>query len=176
MQHRKNVSPECLILQYEKRRFDGGPEIELIRQIEERQMIAELQAHLVASSGMAAEAPTQTAPVQRNVPVRVKTHHFQPLKPSSAETANPEPSVSAKPQGLKRRLIEAVLIGPMEILVGFLGLLTTAMALITFSQTKNAAMVAESHKVMAECFHTLVQGLIHVVMTPCSLVKVLLTR
>jgi hypothetical protein len=154
MQHRKKVSADCLILQYEKRRYDGGPEIELIRQIEERHLLADMQAQMLAT--MAHDRHSSTTPVAEEpvaAVVQAVAHQQVPVSPV----------VKASRQ---RRVLEALLIGPMEIFVGILGICTTLLALATFSRSNNVAMQHESKVVLGECVQTLGQGVLHLFTSP----------
>jgi hypothetical protein len=149
MQHRKKVSADCLILQYDKRRYDGGPEIELIKQIEERQLLADLQAKML----------TQLINDNKQVsPVEIASA-VQPVEAPQAVATNVKPN-------RQRRVLEALLIGPMEIFVGILGIFTTLLALATFSRSNNVPMQHESKVVLGECVQTLGQGIGHLLTSP----------
>jgi hypothetical protein len=114
-----------LILHYEKRRYDGGVEIELIKYLE-------------------AERTVKLQEVQ------------QKLKHDSSRS---------------RRAWEALLIGPIELCVGAVGMMTTLFAIFAFTQLKNKDMVKQSKTVLKECLHTFIHGIAHSVLGPGRALK-----
>lgn len=116
-----------VVLQYSKRRYDGGSEIELIKLIEARQAM---------------------------------------------KTAR-ELDKQAKPKSISRgkRVLEAILIGPMEIAIGMVGMMTTTLAIATFAHQQKSNLVEQSKAVFKECAYTLWKGLWHTLIAPARAVK-----
>jgi hypothetical protein len=146
-----------LVLKYGKRRFDGGNEIELIRSIEkqkalkqlhelQKQHLNEVQMELAArQSGQEAETvPKEETPPQ---------------------------AVSATPPDVKRRVWEALLLGPLAICIGSVGIMTAMLAIAAFTQMKNEAMLLQSRQVLKDCWKTLRKGLTDLLSTPVRVYK-----
>lgn len=143
-----------LALRFEKRRFDGGTEVDLIQQIEEQQARQLAQAGLVSNERAAAmvSRPRAQRVVQRIQPA----YQAAPVKPRNKVTA----------------AWEAIIVGPLEIAVGAVGVLTSILALATFFKSKNEVMAQQSKLIMRDCSITFVRGFLNSAMTPVRLVKI----
>lgn len=145
-QHNNGAQQEKpLILKYDKRRYDGGMEIELIEYIE----------------------------AQR----RLKVSQTNPIVPKPADqkedTTNPTTATVASPtEKRSQKFWTAFLVGPMEMAIGAVGILTTLLAIFTFTQVKNQELLAQSKSVFKDCCKTFVQGIGHTLLSPGKLVKI----
>lgn len=128
MEHQHQARKEAqLTLKYDKRRYDGGNEIELIRLIEAKQALQE-----------AKRLEKQEAP---------------------------------KVVNRKKTIWEAALLGPMEIAIGLVGILTSGLAIATFKQQGKLPLVEQSQLVMKDCVYTLVKGMWHLITTPVQMAR-----
>lgn len=140
-----------LVLKYGKRRFDGGTEIELIRSIEKQKALKQLnelqKQHLnEVQTELATKQPKQEAE-------------------APTEQAVPE-AVAETPPDVKRRVQEALLLGPLAVCIGSVGVLTAMLAIAAFRQMKNDAMLQQSRLVLKDCWKTLRKGLADSITTP----------
>lgn len=147
MGYKQNQKPST-ILKYNKRRFDGGFEIEQIRQIESQQAVARLNRLYQEKQ---ADTAQPCAPVSINPPV-------QPQAP--------------KPARINKHLA-AWIMGPLEICIGVVGILTSLLALFTFRQLNNAPMVQQSEHLLQDCVKTLKKGIIDTIIAPAKAIKAL---
>lgn len=129
-----NASQQPLVLSYNKRRFDGGPEIDMIMQIEQQLQWAEQQQRLQPGTlsangyGMAppmASAPgwdpVMPAPQAPPMPVDYPDeapHHYPPRKPGGR---------------LGTRLFHAVVLPYVELFLGLTGVTVGTMMNLCFS-------------------------------------------
>jgi hypothetical protein len=130
-------SAEPIILSYKRRRYDGGPEMELIAYLEAQHQQKTLSGYSELDELMADYddmAPT--------------AHH------------------AAKHKSLWQQVGEVLCMGPLEIFVGLLGMITTGIAATTFKTLMNPALTAQSRAVYDDCWDTCKQGLAHTLKAP----------
>jgi hypothetical protein len=96
----------------------------------------------------------------------------QALKLKETEVVIPQvvPQVSKK-----TKMMEVLLMGPMEIAVGTVGVLTTLIAVFAFTQQKNWPMVEQSRMVQKECVKTFWQGCVNTLCSPWKALKLTIT-
>ena len=135
-QHHGTQQEKPLILRYDKRRYDGGVEIELIEYLEE-------QRALQLAEAKAQQAEEATVPV-----------------------------VEPQPHSRSQKIWGALLVGPMEMAVGAVGILTTTLAIFTFIQVKNTELADQSKAVFKECLKTFFQGIGHSLVAPGKALKI----
>lgn len=132
MEYKHQTKKEAqLMLQYTKRRYDGGSEIELIKLIEAKQAL-----HAAKTKNVEKEKHEQPKTVTRS-----------------------------------RRIWESLLLGPMEVAIGLVGLLTTALAIVTFKQQGKTKLVEQSKTVFKDCAYTLCKGLWHLAISPLQVAR-----
>lgn len=171
-----------IILKYNKRRFDGGSEVEQIRQIEYKQAVAQLdklyngQPQLDGTSALAprlsapAAAPSLNPVLPVSQPVAEPLPELNELNPVNELTAPPLPEETRHQKRLKR-VQEALLMGPLELCVGMVGMLTALLALLTFSRMKNEKLVGQSKAIFKDCLKTFNKGLLDTVAAPVKALK-----
>lgn len=147
-----------IVLKYGKRRYDGGNEIELIRTIERQKALKQLNYLQKEHLNEVQQDLNQKAAEGQDNPIQ---------KPAHAQHATPKTK--------KNRILEALLIGPMKICVGLVGILTSALAIVTFGQMKNEAMVEQSRTVLKDCFKTLKKGFFDCAAAPVRACKAAIT-
>lgn len=148
-----------LALRFEKRRFDGGNELELIQQIEAQQARQLAQAGLVSNE--------QAALMVSRRPQQRVVQRIQPAGPAQASFQHRTKSAAAW---------EALIVGPLEIAVGAVGMLTSVIAMATFFNSKNAVLAQQSKQIMRDCSITFVRGFINSALMPVRLVKIAITK
>lgn len=153
MEQRKQTSP--LVLKYGKRRFDGGTEVELIRTIERQKTMLELRR------------------LQEQHLEEVKTDLAKPSAQANLTPPAAEPAKEPAPVARKNRVLEAWILGPMELCVGAVGLLTATLAVITFRQLNNEPLLKQSQGVFNDCLGTFRKGIIDTLTTPIRVLKAL---
>lgn len=151
-----------LVLECHTRRFDGGTEGELIRQIEERQR---RQAILSGGSGGRMTQP----PASSRMTIRSQ-------EAPSAEGITAIPLDNRLENGRPKRLraaFDCLIVGPLQIAVGIVGILTAVLALAAFIKNKDEALTAQSHHILKECVITLARGVLETALSPLKVLKVL---
>lgn len=147
MEHKRNgTNLNAMVLKFDKRRYDGGSEVELIQYIESGQLDSNMTnpvSPAFVQAGMAASAGSK-----------------------------PNASVSTKKKTRSKQVIEALALGPMELAVGSVGILTSGLAVVTFSKMNNPEMAAQSKVVLRECVKTLIKGAIDTAFAPVKAIKV----
>jgi hypothetical protein len=152
-QHKQKSS---IILKYAKRRYDGGPEIETIRSIERQQVVSYLnKLHKENRAQEAAKIETQAAEPAPTVEPQVET-------PVSGQ-----PSASTR----KSRVLHALVVGPVQVCIGLVGLMTAGLALFTFKRVNNEPMLKQSKTLLNDCWGTFRKGLADTLTTPFRVVK-----
>lgn len=146
---KRHQQKTALILKYAKRRFDGGNEVELIRSIERQGQTDQLNR-------MYNGVPQAEVPAAGSVPVT-------PVNQQPAATPNAELKFSP--------MTEAILMGPLQLSVGAVGMLTSALAIVTFRQAKNEVMVKQAQQVFSDCAKTFQKGLCDLIATPVRVFK-----
>lgn len=152
---KRHQQKTALILKYAKRRFDGGPEVDLIRSIE-RQNQTDQMSRMYNGTGV---SHPELAPIQAAGSV--------PMNPA---TAAPQMDPNANPVQFSP-VAEAVLMGPLQVSVGAVGMMTAALAIFTFRQAKNEVMLQQSKQVFSDCFKTFQKGLWDTLCTPVRVFK-----
>lgn len=144
-----------LVLKYGKRRFDGGNEIELIRSIEKQKALKQLQDL----------EKQKLNEIQMDIGVQ---------KPDAEAKSEEKPLsslIEAKPL-IRNRFWEVLLLGPLAICIGTVGMLTASVAILVFRHMNNEAMLEQSRQVLQDCCKTLKKGLLDSLTTPARLYKV----
>lgn len=122
-----SANQEARVLYTQRRRFDGGNEIDLDRYLETRETL------------------------------RI--------------TTTEELSRAKKPATKKEKILVALIQGPMELSVGIVGILTTLLAYIAFTCSKNRSLLDQSQTVFTDCLQMLWKGLGHTVIGPTKALK-----
>lgn len=141
----------ALTLKYAKRRFDGGNEAELIRNIEVSQM-NKLYNHTQATTEFG--NPSFSAPLN--------------LSPNTGENA-PTPKFTKRTR--QTRMLEATILGPLQLCIGVVGMLTAGLAIVTFGRADNQPMLQQSWVVFHDCRKTLIKGVKDCLSTPVRVIK-----
>lgn len=152
----KQTKKSTIVLKFKKRRYDGGTEIELIQNIErqkaaqfadmKKKQAEELMHKIEATAdqpGVIAQAPVASA----SEPV------IAPLEPEV-------------PRSKGRRVMEAFALGPLEMLVGSLGIVTAGFAILTFRYMNNKTLEQQSTAVLEDCWKAIGRGLAHALTAP----------
>lgn len=153
-----------LILKYAKRRFDGGSEVEIIRNIERQHVLTQMnrmyrpselhmetaEATSVAGKGAAAVCD-QAAPDASGHAVTPDVAELGPERP---------------------RFLQALILGPMGLCIGTVGILTAALAIFTFKRLNNEALLRQSQVLWRDCLSTLRKGVVDTVTTPWRVLQV----
>jgi hypothetical protein len=155
MEQRKQKT--AMILKYAKRRYDGGPEVETIRTIERQQTLEQLN-RLQNQQRVLEPAELKVEPAAVNTPAPVAA---EPVSPAEAK---------------RNKLLAAAALGPMEICVGTVGIMTATLAIITFRRLKNEELLNQSKTVLVDCLKTLRKGFIDTITTPVRVSKAALAK
>ncbi|MDH4380111.1 MAG: hypothetical protein QE263_09435 [Vampirovibrionales bacterium] len=156
----QSVDLNNLVLECDTRRFDGGTEGELIRQIEERQ-----RRQTILSGGSGGGRVTQPPSSQR---MAIRSHE----SPSS-EGITAIPLANRHPKRI-RLALDCLIVGPLQVAVGIVGVLTAVLALAAFIKSKDEALTAQSHHILKECSMTLARGVVETVLSPLKVLKALI--
>ena len=151
-----------LVLECHTRRFDGGTEGELIRQIEDRQR---RQAILAGGGGRMTQPTSSHDLSQGKVAIR---SHSAP----SAEGITATPLENRRPKRI-RLALDCLIVGPLQIAVGIVGILTAVLALAAFIKNKDEVLTAQSKHILKECGITLARGVLETVLSPFKVLKAL---
>lgn len=151
-EHQNEAQQKTIILHYDKRRYDGGSEIEVIEHLEAARHVSLQEAGRKALTESLAE---QGENIQNDVNSAESVLQKQENKPCRS-----------------KRVMELLVMGPFEISVGFVGVLTTGLAIYTFNQVRNQQMVDHSKDVFRDCVKTLGQGLLHSLAGPFKALKI----
>jgi hypothetical protein len=157
--NQKQIQPG-LVLQYDKRRFDGGPEIEQIRLIEQQQELLRQQQYAATLGGYA------TPPGLPNVATA-----RPPIAPPEAPAQEAVAPIVDSTDARTRRVQDILLTGPLSICVGFVGIFTSALALLVAARMRNPALQAQGKTVMSECTRSVRKGFIDTATIPWQLLK-----
>jgi hypothetical protein len=134
-------SAEPIILNYKQRRYDGGPEMELIAYLESQHK--QLEITEAGSMGTLLEDILD----------------------------DEEAQLFAAPMSRWRQMGEVLCIGPLELFVGILGMVTTGIAATVFSVFMNPTLSQQSRSVYTDCWETVKQGAVHMATAPLNLVR-----
>lgn len=140
------------ILKYQRRRFDGGSEMELIQAMEAGQVLA------LKTIGPLTTESTKVMDIVEDTP----------------DLAPPPAVPEQKASGKLREIGYALLLGPVEILVGLVGLFTCTVAIGMFTHFKNQSLVTKSQTVLKDCLKTLVKGCKDTVLAPAKVTRLAL--
>jgi hypothetical protein len=148
-QHKQKSS---IILKYAKRRYDGGPEIDTIRSIERQQVVSYLnKLHKEAKTQEEAKA-AEPAPA---------------VEPQVETPVSGQPSASTR----KSRVLHALMVGPVQVCIGLVGLMTAGLAIFTFRKVNNEQMLKQSKTLLNDCLGTFRKGLVDTLTTPVRVLK-----
>jgi hypothetical protein len=151
----KRQQKNTVVLKYDKRRYDGGSEIEVIRSIERKNRNEQL-AQSYHASGL---TPTEMSPGRH----ALETSGDLPVDASQPNLVRHD---AASSRIVTTSVMETILMGPLEVTVGIVGMLTAGLAVATFRQAGNTEMVAQSQQVMRDCYKTFLKGLWDCLTTP----------
>lgn len=165
MSQQHSGAQELHIFQYDKRRYDGGSEIELIRQVEDNQQPRRVVVAFALPAGEAAQVG-KNGVVHAQCPDIAMPFGLLPVQAKPLKTAKIKAHGTSRLSKKLRAFGEALLIGPMEIVVGLLGIATTTLALSLFVKVYNQPMALQCKQVMKDCTKTLLQGIGHTVTAP----------
>lgn len=166
----QNTQKSSMILKYAKRRYDGGPEIELIRSIERKQVIAYLnKIHNQESAPVQAEIQQETAESLAPVIDKIEPQAVEPQAevPVESVAAGKEAVKAAR----KSKVLHALVLGPVEICIGLVGLMTAALAIFTFRKVNNPQLLKQGQTLLADCGQTLQKGIWDTFTTPVRVLK-----
>jgi hypothetical protein len=150
MAHPEN-GQKIVTLKVDRPRFDGGIEIDLNKYFEAKRRATAILPHAVSAAPEAAEAILDHGLSAPNAPV------------DEAEEQAPISNYS--------RIMHILLQGPLEIVVGLAGVLTTILALMTFSACRNQVLVAQSKVLFQDCGRMFVQGWANTLLGPGKAVR-----
>lgn len=148
----RHVDLDILTLRFDRRRYDGGTEMELIAFIERQQRQAGLP--ILGDARMSPPSP------EKAVGPKVS-------RPTAA------PRAQTPRAGRRQRVIEALIGGPVAIVVGAVGILTSLIAVGVFSQGGHTLFAAQSRDVLRECTSTLFKGLADTALAPIHAARAL---
>ena len=143
MDNRHQQSGKKVVLKFAKRRYDGGTEIALINAIEKKRESAEF--------------------------AQIQAKYMSTRPEGGAPQPQPQPAPAAdqpKPSDRKTRVFQALVMGPLEICVGTVGMLTSLLAIVTFGYTKNPSLSQQSKTVFRDCVRTFFKGWLDTVTGP----------
>ena len=163
MEKNQKQAQPGLVLQYDKRRYDGGPEVEQIRLIEQQQELLRQQQYAATLGGYA--TPPNVAAATGGLRQAVAT----PIAPTEAPAQEAEAITCSDSRS--RRVQDILLTGPLSICVGFVGIFTSALALLVAARMKNPALQAQGRTVMSECTRSVRKGFIDTATIPWQLLK-----
>lgn len=163
-------------MKYSTRRYDGGSEIDLIREIERKHAIRQLiRLHHMQQEQQRGTLPHFLEELPReDDPACAVAEPPPPVQPQAAIPPLPPPMLPMAPlplppsarQKKSIRVFEALIMGPMEICVGVVGMLTALLAIVTFSYTRNPALTQQSKTVFRDCFRTFFKGMLDTLTCP----------
>jgi hypothetical protein len=154
---RRHQQKSALILKYAKRCYDGGPEIDLIRNIERQNQTDQMNRMYHGANKAGVTRPECAHPQTAG------TVPFSQYNPAQVDGNVAQVQFSP--------VAEAVLMGPLQVAVGLVGMLTAGLAILTFSQAKNEGMVQQSKQVFSDCAKTFKKGLWDTLCTPVRVFK-----
>ncbi len=167
MHQRRHVDLNELATELTERRFDGGTEIDLIAQIEAKQ---KNQQHNQPRSA------TPRGVGKANHTTRPQAHaKAQSLQGRAMETnaGIPLEGRASKPNRIKHA-VDTLMVGPLQIAVGIVGMLTSGLAMASFRKAGDEALQAQSKSIFKDCSLTLLIGLYYTVVSPLRCIKTLL--
>ena len=145
----KRQQKTALVLKYAKRRFDGGQEADLIRAIERQNQTEQLHKMYgtpQASMGLSMPVPPAHA-------VKLDNSELKPVSQANS------------------RFWETLMMGPLQVAIGCVGILTAGLAIFTFHRANNEEMLQQSKQVFSDCLKTLKKGLWDTLTTPIRVLK-----
>lgn len=157
----KQQKQPVMVLKYGKRRFDGGLEMLQIRMIERQQSIAKLKrmSELDASSlplsldlAPPAETP-DTLPTALSTEDATASNAVEEAALLDAISSENLPVVSPL-----RQALGLLLLGPLAICIGLVGLVVAFLVLVVCRCIANPPLKAQAHLVIQECVKTIQKG------------------
>lgn len=170
----KQQNQAGMVLQYDKRRYDGGPEIEQIRLIETQQAILQQAALRAQQMGQWPTAIPAVAP--DGMPVVDSPPPVLAPMPAPVGASATAQAPAKKPTSRGRKIQEALLFGPFSLCVGVVGILTALLALAVAQRMRNPALLEQGRMVLRECGRTVRKGLLDTVNIPARVFKAAMTR
>ncbi len=178
-----NRKKQSIVMTFKKRRYDGGTEIQLIEAIERknkqqfaevkaRQLRVELEQQMNTNHGGTTamqDMPHGYRSVNRKAPRTEDAN--QPSVKAASTDGNQLPPNSTK----SRRVFHAMVMGPLEIIVGCVGVITSILAMLTFVYFKNKTLLQQSKSVFNDCIHTLKKGFVDTMFSPARVIRAAVT-
>ncbi len=170
---KKQDKNALMVLKYGKRRYDGGSEVQQIERIERKQALAQLRALELQTETM--EKPENAElPEKSSEPVATATLGMDAdLRPPVVlKLVPPLPAISEADKNTRRyRVVEALIIGPLALSVGMVGLLLTGLALFVFGRAGNQTLVEQAVDIRSQCMLALRKGFLDTLTTPTRVFK-----
>lgn len=164
-----------VVLKFKQRRYDGGSEIDLIKAIEKQQLDRYRAMQF-------AQIMDDRDVSQRDPGVSLSDAQLRPPAPEPTGT-EPVSKVAdfSKPAAFRpkivitsnrgKRVFEALVMGPLEICVALVGMMTSVFAIVVFAMMDNPSMSNQSKLVFQECLKTMGHGLMHCLAAPGNALK-----
>jgi threonine dehydrogenase-like Zn-dependent dehydrogenase len=100
-------------------------------------------------------------------------------KPVAIVPGNTQQASSIQ-QVVTQKPLDCIIKGPLQICIGLVGMLTASLAIFTFKQAKQDALVQQSKYVFSESFKSVIKGIKDCLKSPyvlaCTVVKRLITK
>lgn len=167
--HNGGIDLNSMVLKFEKRRYDGGSEIELIQYIENCNRYNAAQGNNQQVMSQPMNPQMMQEPMVHSVP---QQQQVQGQGESRSLAGTVQQFGANEKASRSRQVLETLALGPMEIAVGSVGILTSGLAIVTFSQMNNPEMAEQSKAVLKECTSTLLKGFVDTLWSPVKALKV----
>ena len=174
MASQEQTGKKSIVLNVKKRRFDGGIEKDLIEYIESHQKgNAQTKAKTEFSVSDEAEATYEelAGPVRKTLDDDAATASTDT---SDVSVPFDPPQEPTKPVNeTRRQLFEAVCRGPIELVVGFAGLVTSMIATAVFGWLKQGPLQDEAQMLRKLSLKTMLVGARHCLYGPLTVPQVI---
>lgn len=152
-----------IVLKFKKRFYDGEQEVELIKRLERRYQEMQFDENATQKTGVAASSTTTGVRPSLRV-VNPKDH--QEISPTAAPAEAVETVAETNAASKKQQILQALFLGPLEISVAILGVITAGFAMITFACFKNQELNQHSQVVLVECRKAFIRGIKNTISGP----------
>ncbi len=167
MHQRRHVDLNELATELTERRFDGGTEVELIAQIEAKQR---QQSQTTQPRAVKPRTRKATAAVTQPKQQQAKSLQGRAVE---ASAGIPLEGRAEKPNRIKYA-VDTLMVGPLQIAVGLVGMLTSALAMASFRKAGDEGLQAQSKAIFKDCGLTLLIGLYYTLVSPIRCLKTLI--
>lgn len=165
MHQRRHIDLNEFAAELTERRFDGGTEINLIAQIEARQEQGELpktaKRNPVAKAGRA------------SVPRGVTPQSDNARNTTLQEAVTAIPLQNRTQPNRVKMAMDTLLVGPLQIAVGAVGILTSGLAMASFCKSGDESLQQQSRAIFRDCSLTLLIGMFYTLVSPLRCLKTL---